>query len=134
MPVSKNKRKSKEAQSRKVNRAKAVGNFGEGGVTVTLDYPSAITPATTIPGLTPAGMSNGEDRRYRVTSPPDDPELSETGQIDAIIERPVTFEMTEAHHDNVGLREIDLNQSQGGMCICRGLGRGLDVSPEGLGP
>ena len=26
-----------------------------------------------------------------------------------------------------------LNQSQGGMCICRGLGRGLDVSPEGLG-
>ena len=26
-----------------------------------------------------------------------------------------------------------LNQSQGGMCICRGLGKGLDVSPESFG-
>ena len=28
---------------------------------------------------------------------------------------------------------VDLNQSQGGMCICRGLGKGLDVSPESFG-
>ena len=26
-----------------------------------------------------------------------------------------------------------LNQSQGGMCICQGLGKGLDVSPESFG-
>ena len=32
------------------------------------------------------------------------------------------------------LRHGTLNQSQGGMCICRGLGKGLDVSPESPGP
>ena len=32
-----------------------------------------------------------------------------------------------------GFFESLLNQSQGGMCICRGLGKGLDVSPESFG-
>ena len=39
MPVSKNKRKSKKAQSRKVNRAKAEGNFGGGEVPPAFGYP-----------------------------------------------------------------------------------------------
>ena len=30
--------------------------------------------------------------------------------------------------------ELDLNQSQGGMCICRKSGTGLGVSQEGFGP
>ena len=33
-----------------------------------------------------------------------------------------------------GFLKIDLNQSQGGMCICRTLGIGLGGSQEGLGP
>ena len=55
------------------------------------------------------------------------------------------FVMTNAHvvdsHSPITVRvrnaeEYDgvlLNQSQGGMCICRGLGKGLDVSPESFG-
>jgi hypothetical protein len=113
MPVSKNKRKSKKAQSRKVNRAKAEGNFGGGGAPPAFDYPPPLSPSGVIPELMPLGTSIDENRRYKVNSP-DDPALSETEQIDAIIERSVNFEMTEAHHDNIGLREIDLDGEIGG--------------------
>ena len=42
-------------------------------------------------------------------------------------------------HRRVALEEApdnipDLNQSQGGMCICRKSGTGLGVSQEGFGP
>ena len=114
MPVSKNKRKSKRAQSRKVNRAKAEGNFGGGGAPPAFDYPPPLSPSGVIPELMPLGTSIDENRRYKVINPPDDPALSETEQIDAIIERSVNFEMTEAHHDNIGLREIDLDGEIGG--------------------
>jgi hypothetical protein len=113
MPVSKNKRKSKKAQSRKVNRAKAEGNFGGDGAPPAFDYPPPLSPSGVIPELMPLGTSIDENRRYKVNSP-DDPALSETEQIDAIIERSVNFEMTEAHHDNIGLREIDLDGEIGG--------------------
>ena len=59
-------------------------------------------------------MNIGRGSRYKVTSPPDDPALSEMEQIDAIIERSVTFEITEAHHDNIGLKEIDLDGEMSG--------------------
>ena len=117
MPVSKNKRKSKKAQSRKVNRAKAEGNFGGGEVPPAFGYPPIsqlhehrtdppLHQAT--PGLQPLEMSIGGSRRYKVINPPDNPALSETEQIDAIIERSLNFEMTEAHHDNIGLGDFDL--------------------------
>ena len=32
------------------------------------------------------------------------------------------------------IADVDLNQSQGGMCICRKSGTGLGVSQEGFGP
>ena len=114
MPVSKNKRKSKKAQSRKVNRAKAEGSFGGDGGPPAFDYPPPLSPSGVIPELMPLGTGIDENRRYKVINPPDDPALSETEQIDAIIERSVNFEMTEAHHDNIGLREIDLDGEIGG--------------------
>ena len=113
MPVSKNRRKSKKAQSRKVNRANVTGNFGGGGAYDTLDYPPPEAPQGAIPGSRPPETSIGGNLRYQVTSP-DYPALSELEQIDAIIERSVTFEMTEPHHDNIGLREIDLEGEMGG--------------------
>ena len=127
MPVSKNKRKSKKGQSRKVNRAKSGGDFGGGGAPGTFDYPSQMTPAT--PDLRPVGMSIDASRRYKVTSPPDDPELSEMEQIDAIIDRSVAFEMTEAHHDNIGLREMELIGEISGGDILGPMAARIDVDP-----
>ena len=129
MPVSKNRRKSKRAQNRKVNRAKSGGDFGGGGVPDTLDYPPPMTPATTIPDLRQVGMSINASSRYEVKSPPDDPELSETEQIDAIIDRSVAFEMTEAHHDNIGLREIDLVGEISGGDILGPMAARIDLDP-----
>ena len=109
MPVSKNKRKSKKAQTRKVNRARAASNPG-GGIPFDPEY---SLPYVASPGLPAIGTSTGGASRYRVTSP-DDPNLTEMEQIDAIMERSVTFEMTEAHRDSIGLREIDLDGEFGG--------------------
>ena len=128
MPVSKNKRKSKKAQSRKANRAKVAGNFGGGGVNDTFDYPHPEAPQGAIPGIRPPEASIGGNRRYQVTSP-DDPALSEIEQIDAIIERSVTFEMTEPHHDNIGLREIDLDGEMGGGDISAPMVSTIKVDP-----
>ena len=111
MPVSKNRRKSKKGQARKENRAKA-GN-DQGGIPYEPEYPLPHLH-NEFPGLRTIGTSIGGARRYRVTSPPDDPNLSEMEQIDAILNRSVTFEMTEAHHDNIGLRDIDLDGEMGG--------------------
>ena len=128
MPVSKNKRKSKKAQSRKVNRAKVAGNFGGGGVYDTFDYPPPEAPQGAIPGTRPPETSIGGNRRYQVTSP-DGPALSELEQIDAITERSVTFEMTEPHHDNIGLREIDLDGEMGGGDISAPMVATIKVDP-----
>ena len=128
MPVSKNKRKSKKAQSRKVNRAKVAGNFGGSGVYDTFDYPPPEAPQGAIPGIRPPETSIGGNRRYQVTSP-DYPALSELEQIDAIIERSVTFEMTEPHHDNIGLREIDLDGEMGGEDISAPMVATIKVDP-----
>ena len=128
MPVSKNKRKGKKAQSRKVNRAKAEGNFGGGGVYNTFDYPPPEAPQGAIPEIRPLETSIGGNRRYQVTSP-DDPALSEIEKIDAIIERSVTFEMTEPHHDNIGLREIDLDGEMGGGDISAPMVSTIKVDP-----
>ena len=128
MPVSKNKRKSKKAQSRKVNRAKVAGNFGGGGVYDTFDYPPPEAPQGAIPGTRPPETNIGGNRRYQVTSP-DGPALSELEQIDAITERSVTFEMTEPHHDNIGLREIDLDGEMGGGDISAPMVATIKVDP-----
>ena len=128
MPVSKNKRKSKRAQSRKVNRAKGGGNFGGGGAPPAFDYPPPLSQQGAIPELMPLGTSIDETRRYRVTAP-DDPALSETEQIDAIIERSVTFEMTGAHHDNIGLREVDLDGEISGGDIMGPMAARIEVDP-----
>ena len=128
MPVSKNRRKSKKAQSRKVNRAKMAGNFGGGGVYDTFDYPPPVAPQGAIPGTRPPETSIGGNRRYQVTSP-DYPALSQMEQIDAIIERSVTFEMTEPHHDNIGLREIDLDGEMGGGDISAPMVATIKVDP-----
>ena len=70
------------------------------------DQPSVGHQSAVVEGDVDAiGMNIGKGSRYKVTSP-DDPALSEMEQIDAIIERSVTFEMTDAHHDNIGLKEI----------------------------
>ena len=129
MPVSKNKRKSKKGQSRKVNRAKAGGDFGGGEVPDTFDLTPPTTPATAIPGQRPVGMNIDTSRRYKVINPPDDPELSEMEQIDAIIRRSVTFEMTEAHYATVGLREIDLGGEFEGGDILGPMVAKVDVDP-----
>ena len=128
MPVSKNKRKSKKAQSRKVNRAKGGGNFGEGGTPPEFDHPPPLSPQGAIPEIMPLGTSIDENRRYKVNSP-DDPALSETEQSDAIIERSVTFELTEAHHDNIGLREIDLDGEISGGDIMGPRAARIEVDP-----
>ena len=128
MPVSKNKRKSKKAQSRKVNLAKVAGNFRGGGVYDTFDYPPPEAPQGAIPGTRPPETSIGGNRRYQVTSP-DGPALSELEQIDAITERSVTFEMTEPHHDNIGLREIDLDGEMGGGDISAPMVATIKVDP-----
>ena len=111
MPVSKNRRKSKKGQARKVNRAKA-GNI-QGGIPYEPEYPLPQAH-NEFPGLRTIGTSIGRGLQYRVTSPPDDPNLTEMEQIDAIVKRSVTFEMTEAHYDNIELREIDLDGEMGG--------------------
>ena len=113
MPVSKNRRKSKKGQTRKENRAKAGNYQGGGGIPYEPEY-SLPQAHNEFPGLRTIGTSIGGGRRYSVTSPPDDPNQTEMGQIDAIVKRSVTFEMTEAYHDNIGLREIDLDGEMGG--------------------
>ena len=128
MPVSKNKRKSKKAQSRKVNRAKAGGNFGESGAPSEFDHPPPLSPQGAMPELMPLETSIDENRRYQVNSP-DDQALSEMEQIDAAIERSVTFEMTEAHHDNIGLREIDLDGEMGSGDIAAPMVATIRVDP-----
>ena len=128
MPVSKNRRKSKKAQSRKVNRAKVAGNFGGGGAYDTFDYPPPEAPQGAIPGIRPPETSIGGHRRYQVTSP-DYPALSEIEQIASIIERSVTFELTEPHHDNIGLREIDLDGEMGGGDISAPMVATIVVDP-----
>ena len=112
-----------------MNRAKAGGDFGGGGVPDTLDYPPPMTPATTIPGLGQVGMSINASSRYEVKSPPDDPELSEMEQIDAIIQRSVTFEMTEAHHNNIGLGDFALGGEFEGGDITEPMVAKVDVDP-----
>ena len=138
MPVSKNKRKSKKAQSRKVNRAKAGGNFGGGEVPPAFDYPpiSQLHEHRTepplqeaVPDLPTVETRIGGNQPYRVTSPPDDPALSEMEQIASIIERSVTFEMTEPHHDNIGIREIDLDGEMGGGDISAPMVATIVVDP-----
>ena len=62
-------------------------------------------------------------------SPPDDPALSEMEQIDAIIGRSVAFGMTEAHHDNIGLREIDLGGERSGVDISGPMVATITVDP-----
>ena len=74
-------------------------------------------------------MNIGRGSRYKVTSPPDDPALSEMEQIDAIIERSVTFEITEAHHDNIGLKEIDLDGEMSGGDIPGPMVASVQVDP-----
>ena len=110
MPVSKNRRKSKKGQTRKVNRAKTGNSQGE--ISYEPEYPLPQAHSE-FPGLRNVGTSSGGPTRIRVTSP-DDPSLSDMEQIDAEMERSVTFEMTEDHHDNIGLREIDLDGEMGG--------------------
>ena len=128
MPVSKNKRKTKKAQQRKVNRARAESNFGGAGAPDSFDYPPLEAPQGAIPRPLPLGMSIGGNRRYKVNSP-DDPALSEMEQIDAIIERSVNFEMTEAHHANIGLREIDLDDEMEGADIPGPMMARIEVDP-----
>ena len=129
MPVSKNRRKSKKGQRRKVNRVKSENNPGWGGVPDSFDYLPPQSPPDGIPGLRPQGISTGGTRRYGVLNPPDDPALSEMEQIDAIITRSVAYEMTEAHHDNIGLREIDLGGEMSGGDIPGPMVATISVDP-----
>ena len=124
MPVSKNKRKSKKAQTRKVNRAKATSHLGE---RIPFDHEYSL-PYVASPGPQTLGTSTGRTSSYRVTSP-DDPNLSEMEQIDAIVKRSATFEMTEAHHHNIGLREIDLDGEFGGGDIAGPMVATVNVDP-----
>ncbi len=128
MPVSKNKRKSKKAQSRKVNRVKAWGNFGGDGAPPEFDHPPPLSPQGAIPELMPLETSIGENRRYQVNSP-DDQALSEMEQTDAITLRSVTFEMTKAHHDNIGLREMDLDSEISGGDFPGPMEASIEVDP-----
>ena len=121
-----------------MNSAKAEGNFGGDGVPPAFDYPpisqlnehrAELPLHEAVPGLPTVGTSIGGNQRYKVTSPPDEPALSEMEQIDAITERSVTFEMTEAHHDNTGLREIDLEGEMGGGDICGPMVATIEVDP-----
>ena len=112
MPVSKNKRKSKRGQNRKQARTRAGSNPSFAGEVSAPDYLLPMIPLHETPGIRPVGTAIGGTPRYRLMSP-HDPAQSETEQIDAIIERFVTFEMTEAHYDSIGLREIDLDGEMG---------------------
>ena len=134
MPVSKNRRKSKKGQSRKENKAKAANNLGGGGFSAPggsseFNDTFPFEPRPGIPGVRTEGMSMGGGSRYKVTSPTDDPALSEMEQIATIIERSVTFEMTEPHHDNIGIREIDLDGEMGGGNISAPMVATIVVDP-----
>ena len=130
MPVSKNRRKNKKAQRRKVNRAKAESSPGWDGVPDSFDYPSrAVAHPERFPKFRPMGTGTGGNPRYGVTNPPDDPVLSEMEQIDASIERSVTFEMTETHHDNIGLGEIDLGGEMSGGDISGPMVATITIDP-----
>ena len=134
MPVSKNRRKNKKGQSRKVNKAKAANNQGIGGFADVgmppVEYePPLFQPQAGIPGLRTVGMNVVGSHRYRVTSPPDDPDLSEMEQIDAIMERSIAFEMTEAHHNNIGLGDFDLDGEFEGGDIMGPMVARVDVDP-----
>ncbi len=130
MPVSKNRRKSRKGQNRKETKAKAENSPGGSGFG---DQEGSPVFNDTLPSEIPRGgaveMSISGTSQYKVTSPPDDPALSEMEQIDAIIERSVKFEMTEAHHDNIGLREIDLDGEMSGGDILGPMVAGVDIDP-----
>ena len=134
MPVSKNKRKSRKGQNRKDRKAKEANNlggsgFGDQGGSTVINNTFPFEPHPGISGVRTVGMSMGGGNRYKVTSPPDNPTLSEMEQIDAIIERSVTFEMTEAYHDNIGLREIDLDGEMSGGDIQGPMVARVEVDP-----
>ena len=134
MPVSKNRRKSKKGENRKENKARAANSLGGSGFADQEGPPVfndtvPFEPLPEIPGVRTVGMSMGGGSRYKVTSPPDDPALSEDEQIDAITLRTVTFEMTEAHHDNIGLRGIDLDGEMGGDDISGPMVATIRVDP-----
>ena len=57
------------------------------------------------------------------------PALSDMEQMDAVMERSVTFEMTEAHHDCIGLREMDLQGEMGGGDIHGPMVAMVEVNP-----
>jgi hypothetical protein len=134
MPVSKNTRKSRKGQNRKKSRAKEANNlggsgFGDQGDSPVINDTFPLEPHPGIPGVRTVRMSIGGGSRYKVTSPPDNPSLSEMEQINAIIERSVSFEMTEAHHDNIGLREMDLDGEMSGGDIPGPMVARVDVDP-----
>ena len=134
MPVSKNKRKSRKGQNRKESKAKAANNLGGIGFGDQVDSPLfndafPFGPHPGLPGERMVGMSMGGGSQYKMTSPPDNPALSEMEQIDAIIERSVTFETTEAHHDNIGLREITLDGEMSGGDIMGPMVASVQVDP-----
>ena len=134
MPASKNKRKSRKGQNRKESKARAANNqggigFGDQGDSPLLNDTFPFEPRPGIPGVRTVEMSMGGGSQYKVTSPPDNPALSEMVQIDAIIERSVTFEMTEAHRDNIGLREIDLDGEMSGGDILGPMVARVQVDP-----
>ena len=134
MPVSKNRRKSMKGQTRKANKAKVannqgIGGFSDVGMPPALDELPPFEPQAGIPGIRTVGTSVGGSRRYRVTSPPDDPNLSEMEQINAIIERSIAFEMTEAHHNNIGLGDFDLDGEFEGGDIMGPMVARVDVDP-----
>ena len=74
-------------------------------------------------------ISTAGNPRYGVINPPDDPGLSGMEQIDAIIGRSVAFEMTEAHHDNIGLGEIDLGGETSGGDISGPMVATITIDP-----
>ena len=111
-----------------MNRAKAGGNFGEGGAPPEFDHPPPLSPQGAMPELTALGTGIDENRRYQVNSP-DDQALSEMEQSDAITLRSVTFEMTEAHHDNIGLKEMDLDSEISGGDILGPMEASIEVDP-----
>ena len=134
MPVSKNKRKSRKGQNRKDSKAKEANNlggsgFGDQGGSVVINDTFPFEPHPGIPGVGTVGMRMSGGRRYKVTSPPDNPALSEMEQIDAITERSVTFEMTEFHHDSIGLREMDLDGEMSGGDILGPMVARVEVDP-----
>ena len=59
MPVSKNRRKSKKALRRKVNRAKSESSPGWGRIPDSLDYPPPASPDGVTAALRLLGISTG---------------------------------------------------------------------------